>query len=152
MAKKTDRRGTAKRAANRATDRAQEGGGPRTLTETIVDFGRPMLARLERSSSPETVRDMFQIIIVVWNAHVRATPAWGDPESLHTLRALADDASQPELARTAFELLTARRAEHFAGDVRAVDHWEASYDPASGELTFVCKALLPPGAAAMNLA
>ena len=133
MAKKRPQQATAKKTS-----------APRKMTETILDFGRPLIERLGRDSKPETVHDMFQIIIIVWNAYVRAMPAWGHPESLQNLRELANDESNPELLRYAFGILTLRRVERFAHDARAVGDWAVSLNPDDGELKFGCQAVLPP--------
>lgn len=139
-----------KQAQHRAKRRtaAKKADVSRKLSETITDFGRPLIAKIEKGWTQQTVHDLFQIIVIIWNAHVRAMPAWGHPESLKTLRESANDEKLPELMRYAIGALSLRRLQRFADDDRAVDDWAVSYDRDQGTLQFGCKALLPPGRAA----
>jgi len=49
----------------------------RKISETILDFGEPVLSQLDAAMPLEVVQSTFQIVITVWNAHVMATPRWG---------------------------------------------------------------------------
>lgn len=138
-----------KRATSIARRRAVKAEKPhdatRKMSETIVDFGRPLIAQIESGASQETVQHLFQVIIIIWNAHVRATPAWGHPESLQTLREIAADEKQSELMRYAIGALAMRRLR-FRNDLRAVGDWAVAYESATRELKFSCTGILPPSA------
>ncbi|MCU0681077.1 MAG: hypothetical protein MUF34_02235 [Polyangiaceae bacterium] len=133
-----------KPAQSTAKRPAAKKGPPKKMTDTLIEFGSPIIAQLDKTSPPGVVHDLFQIIVIVWNAHVRAMPAWGRPESLRTLQDLANDEGQPELLRYAFGALTLRRFEKFRTDERAVGKWSVSLNP-DGKLEFSCEAVLPPG-------
>lgn len=130
--------------AKRRAVKAEKPHDPtRKMSETIVDFGRPLIAQIDKGASQETVQHIFQIIIIIWNAHVRATPAWGHPESLNTLREIAADEKQPELMRYAIGALAMRRL-NFRKDLRAVGDWAVAYESVTRELKFSCTGVLPP--------
>lgn len=114
----------------------------RKISETVADFGEPLLAELGPEASAQTVQAAFEFIILVWNAHVCAMPRWGQPRYLaelqHTLQASTTaDASMAE----AFRTLSQRRAEHFRADARAVGEW--SVEKRDGRWHLKCDARAP---------
>lgn len=113
----------------------------RKISETIADFGTPLLEELGPGASPETVRAAFEFAILVWNAHVCAMPRWGQPRELahlqRRLQSTAANAAQVE----AFRLLSQRRADHFATDARAVGEW--SVETRDGRWQLKCDARTP---------
>lgn len=115
----------------------------RKISETIVDFGAPLLGDLDADQSIEIVRAVFTIAITVWNAHVTAMPVWGKPELLEQLKALLRDPNTaPELVKTYAELSERRRA-HFHDDPRAVGEWNVQFDH-RGRVRLHCEAHVPP--------
>ena len=102
----------------------------RKISETIIDFGAPLIFDLDKNQPIEIVRATFTIVIMVWNAHVMAMPVWGKPKPAAE-------------ARAAYNELTARRLEHFASDPRAVGNWNVAFD-ANGRLRVHCEAHVPP--------
>ncbi len=117
----------------------------RKMSETLIDFGNPLVRRIKKDSTAQYVDDLFQIIVIIWNAHVRAMRAWGDPAPLRALQDIAADENQPEIMRYAIGALSLRRVQHFRDDVRMVHDWSVSYNPEGGELKFTCQGALPPG-------
>ena len=49
----------------------------RKISDTIIDFGEPLIGQLDADQPLETVRRTFEIVIMVWNA--LAMPRWGQP-------------------------------------------------------------------------
>ena len=129
--------------------RSSPGGAPspavpsRKISETIIDFGAPLIFDLDKNQPIEIVRSVFTIVITVWNAHVMAMPVWGKPQLLEQLgellRALG---TAPEMLDTCAEL-TARRQLHFADNPRAVGEWKIEFDHA-GRVRLHCDARIPP--------
>jgi hypothetical protein len=115
----------------------------RKISETVVDFGAPLIAQLDSHQSLETVRAVFNIVITVWNAHVMAMPVWGQPEVLKQLRALMRISDTPPEMAKAFTDLSARRRKNFRDDPRAVGQWNIQFDPA-GRVRLYCEAHVPP--------
>ena len=115
----------------------------RKISETIIDFGAPLICELDTHQPIEIVRALFTIVITVWNAHVMAMPVWGKPQLLEQLGELVQAASAPpELLATCIEL-AARREQHFADDPRAVGQWNVEFDQ-SGSVRLHCDAHVPP--------
>ena len=118
----------------------------RKISETIIDFGAPLIFDLDPNQPIEIVRSVFTIVIMVWNAHVMAMPVWGKPELLEHLRELL---RTPGAARELIDTCTkleARRQEDFAKDPRAVGEWNVQFDHA-GRVRLHCEAHVPPSLA-----
>ena len=95
----------------------------RKISETILDFGEPLLSQLDSDAPKDVLESTLTIVITVWNAHVTAMPRWGQPQflaDLHTQLSSAD--ALPELV-DAVRTLSQRRLELFASDGRAVGEW-----------------------------
>ena len=131
-------------AADRSAQRAPALGIPqRKISETIIDFGAPLIADLDPSQPLEIVRSVFAIVITVWNAHVMAMPVWGKPQLLEQLgELLRSPGTAAQLIDTCAEL-AARRHQHFAQDPRAVGEWSVVIDQA-GRVRLHCDARIPP--------
>ena len=115
----------------------------RKISETIIDFGAPLIFDLDKDQPIEIVRSVFTIVIMVWNAHVTAMPAWGKPQLLEELgKLLLSPGAAPQLIDTCKEL-AARRQQHFADDLRAVGEWNVEFDHA-GRVRLHCDARIPP--------
>ena len=113
----------------------------RKISETIVDFGEPLIHQLDTAQPYEVVRSTFEIVVLVWNAHVMAMPRWGQPRHLAELHARLQDPQLPAPMVEAFKALTQRRAERFATDARAVGEWSVAQ--AAGQWRFRCDARVP---------
>jgi hypothetical protein len=66
------------------------------------------------------MRATLDFIVCVWDGHVLAMPCWHQPEILEALEAIMRASATPCDVRRAYEQLTVRRCERFAGDARAV--------------------------------
>ena len=134
-------------AVDRSAAGAQAVGVPqRKISETIIDFGAPLIADLDPSQPLEIVRSVFAIVITVWNAHVMSMPVWGRPQLLQQLGELLQaPGSAPQLIDTCAQL-AARRQQHFAQDPRAVGEWSVTIDP-QGRVRLHCEARVPPALA-----
>lgn len=114
----------------------------RKISETVLDFGAPVLADLRRTESMEVLRATFELVITVWNAHVTAMPVWGKPESLDQLQRILLSPAAPQEMIRAVHALTARRREHFAEDPRAVGQWSITIE-SDGNIRLHCEAHAP---------
>ncbi len=117
----------------------------RKISETVVDFGDPLIRQLDADQPYETVHSTFDIVIMIWNAHVMAMPRWGKPRFLADLQKRAEDPRMPVQFAQAFDLLSQRRAERFASDARAVGEWSVVQH--SGQWRLRCDARAPDAAA-----
>jgi hypothetical protein len=115
----------------------------RKISETIIDFGAPLIAHLDADQSIETVRAVFETVITVWNAHVTAMPVWGEPQFLEQLERRLGTAGFAPQAIEACRALAARRRQHFADDPRAVGEWSVTIDHAR-RVRLHCDARVPP--------
>jgi len=95
----------------------------RKISETILDFGEPVLCQLDSALPLDVVQTAFKIVITVWNAHVLATPRWGQPQALADLHERMRDPQMPPDMVDAMRALSQRRLERFASDGRAVGEW-----------------------------
>ena len=88
------------------------------------------------------VRVTFEIVIVIWNAHVTAMSVWGQPQFLaQLLDQLRSSQAPPEFVN-AYDELTRRRHEQFANDARAVGTWTVAVK--RGKLRLHCDAHAAP--------
>ena len=104
----------------------------RKLSETILDFGEPLLSQLGCVPPIDVMRNALRIVIAVWNAHVMAMPLWGSPQHLAHMRDLVGRHAAPPLTRELFEALSTRRLERFGDDPRAVGAWDILPDGHNG--------------------
>ena len=117
----------------------------RKISETIADFGAPVIGRLDADLPYEVVHSTFEIVILVWNAYVMAMPRWGQPRFLADLRRRMLEPQTPAPFVEAFHALSKRRAERFASDARAVGEWSVLQH--SGQWRLRCDARVPDVAA-----
>lgn len=114
----------------------------RKISETILDFGAPLIFDLDTDQPIEIVHATMTIVITIWNAHVMAMPVWGKPDVLDQLEdLLRSPRAAPELIQT-YHDLSQRRHEHFASDPRSVGEWNVTIDAA--RLRLACTAHVPP--------
>ncbi len=132
--------------------RARRKGAPKSWVETkisgtIAEFGLPLIEQLPSDPSRRLCEQTFELIIMIWNAHVLAR-FWGEPQHLaalkDTLRNAVAEGVLPIDALDEFETLSARRQRPpFVDDPRAVGHWELR-ETAAGNWNLRCDARLPP--------
>jgi hypothetical protein len=116
----------------------------RKISETIADFGDPLIRQLEPDEAVETVHSTFEIVILIWNAHVMAMPRWGKPRFLADLHQRLLDPRTPAQFAQAFELLSQRREQRFASDARGVGEWSVAKE--AGQWRLRCDARVPESA------
>lgn len=131
--------------------RARRKGAPKSwastkISATIVEFGQPLIEQLPPAPSRELCEKTFQLIVLIWNAHVFER-FWDQPQHLvdlaDTLRNAVAEGALPIDALEAFEMLSARRQEsRFVNDPRAVGHWELR-ETSAREWNLRCDARLP---------
>jgi len=114
----------------------------RKLSETILDFGEPMLAQFRGLARPEDCQGLLQIIITIWNAHVMAMPIWGHPEHLAELVRVSYGKESPPQLRAAFDQLSLRRMHQFEDDPRIVGQWEVEL-PSPSNFLLRCETRIP---------
>jgi hypothetical protein len=116
----------------------------RKISETILDFGEPLLAEFSFESPIDIVYAGHQFVIAVWNAHVMASPRWGQPGLLAQMRDIANAAPENQPMREALAVLSARRTEpRFANVSYTVGEWHIKIKH-DRSLSFFCDAREPP--------
>jgi hypothetical protein len=96
----------------------------RKISETVIDFGEPLVSELDSGMPIEVIRSVFEMVITVWNAHVTAMPRWGRPQFLADLERRLDDPQMPPEVVAALRTLSSRRSlPRFVSDDRAVGEW-----------------------------
>jgi hypothetical protein len=93
-------------------------GSGRKLSETVIDFARPILDAEAAQIDEHHMRDVLGFAITVWNSVVAAAQA-GETLDAATLR--AEFSADRWLAWV--EPLLTRKRERFGDDVRLVGHW-----------------------------
>ena len=114
----------------------------RKISETILDFGEPLVGQLDATLPLDVTQSTFKIVITVWNAHVLAMPRWGQPQVLADLHERMRDPQVPPEMVEAVRTLSQRRLERFADDGRAVGEW--SLVMADDGWRLRCDARVPP--------
>jgi hypothetical protein len=118
----------------------------RTLNESILHLAAPLLEPLGSAPSPEDVRNVLEIAVNLWNAHVRASLFWGrpNPKPLVAVRKAMCGKQAVSGSTDTFELLSARWRKEFTFDPRLVAEW--SFDATNdGRHQLVCVTTLPDG-------
>jgi hypothetical protein len=78
-------------------NKANAGKTERKISETILDFGEPLLSEAITEDTPiAVVREIYKLVVLVWNAHVAATPRWADPGHLQMLQQIAASPQTPD--------------------------------------------------------
>ena len=109
--------------------------------QTILDFGEPLLEQFDEEFPTEALRTALKIVITIWNAHVLATPVWGESVHLHGIAHLiVQGKTEPEMAML-LGVLGQRWHQRFSDDPRAVGEW--SIERGAGACRFRCDARLP---------
>ena len=98
-------------------------GSGRKLSETVLDFARPMIDAERAGSDEDRLRRVLGFAITVWN-EVVATAQAGAPLDAARLRTRVS--TPPWLGWV--ERLLARKQERFADDLRLVGAWHVRRD------------------------
>lgn len=112
------------------------------ISATLARFVEPALQSLGGAPSEGALRELFTVAVSVWNAHVLAMPAWGDPSALERVREHLRGPNAPLHHAHVFTVLSDRRASLFAEDPRFVREWELSVAPGQ-PYALRCKAAIP---------
>jgi hypothetical protein len=83
----------------------------RKISETILDFGDPLLGQLDAALPLDVIRSTLKIVITVWNAQVMAMPRGGPPQFLADLHERMRDPQMPREMVEAMRTLSQRRLE-----------------------------------------
>lgn len=119
-------------------------GSFRKLSETLFDFGEPLLSQLGSDAPLPAMKQAMQLVITAWNAGAMALPEWGEPELLHQLEQML---VQPTMASPLCGLLKqmlVRRREQLSLDLRTVGEWSLLPQADAGWV-LRCAAHLPAG-------
>jgi hypothetical protein len=119
----------------------------RKISETLLEFGDPLLSQLE-DPTVEEFRVALTIVIVVWNVH-GLSKTTGESrsayvEELARVRQRLFDEGAPAIFLAAINALEARRDSDYGDDPRCVGEWALLPDGAAG-YKFRCDARLPGG-------
>ncbi|MCY1200749.1 hypothetical protein D9M68_457030 [compost metagenome] len=126
-------------------NKASAGKAERKISETILEFGEPFLSEAITESTPiVVVREAYKLVVLVWNAHVSATPRWGNPGHLQMLRQLAAGPQMPPEGRACIEMLSRRWREKFSDAKYCVGEWHVKIRD-DDTLSFFCDAREAPG-------
>jgi hypothetical protein len=118
----------------------------RALSESILHLAAPLLEPLGPVPAPDDSRRALELAVSIWNAHVVASPLWGDPKpkGLAELRKATRGEQAPAGLADAFELLSVRWRAEFSFDPRLVGDWSfEATEPGRHDL--VCATTLPEG-------
>ncbi|MBP0596291.1 hypothetical protein J8I87_43265 [Paraburkholderia sp. LEh10] len=125
-------------------NKASAGKAERKISETILDFGEPLLSEAVTEDTPiAAVRELYKLVVLVWNAHVAATPRWGDPGHLQMLQQMASSPQMPSQARAWIGKLSQRWREKFSDAKYCVAEWHVKIKD-DDTLSFFCDAREAP--------
>jgi hypothetical protein len=102
--------------------------GSSEFADTLIDFGGPVLEILSSRPAEGDVREAVELLVSVWNAHALAQPAWGSPDALQELDAIATSADAPHFLKRVLSVLSERRKSRFTDDARVAEEWAISGD------------------------
>lgn len=129
---------------NETMNQASAGKAERKISETILDFGGPLLSEAITEDTPiAVVRETYKLVVLVWNAHVAATARWGDPSYLQMLRQMAAAPQMPPQGRACIETLSRRWREKFSDAKYCVGEWHVRIKH-DDTLSFLCDAREAP--------
>lgn len=119
--------------------------GCRKISETLLDFARPLLDDLPPDVTPERMHEALKVAVTAWNAVVLT--AWeGERDWITETRAslLAQRGTGRDAALRIFDALVRRkRKRRFAGDLRAVSDVHVRWAEDGEELRVAAVARLP---------
>ncbi len=116
----------------------------RKISATILEFGEPYLSQLVTEDAQiMVVREAYKLVVLVWNAHVSATPRWGRPQFLAMLEQQKLNPAMPAEARGFLDFLSQRWEEKFSDVPYCVGEWHVKIKH-DGTMSFACDARLPP--------
>jgi hypothetical protein len=115
----------------------------RTLSDTLLEFARPLLEHLPSDATPEQGEEVMRLAVTVWNAIV--ADRW-ERGTFHLREVHAHLEAAEEPGRTVMlsvlDALVARKRLLFEADLRAIGRFELS-GSASGKLRVRAEARRP---------
>jgi hypothetical protein len=124
--------------------KASAGKTERKISETILDFGEPLLSEAITEETPiAVVREIYKLVVLIWSAHVAANAPRGDPSYLHVLQQMATSPQVPSQARAWIGKLSNRWREKFSDAKYCVGHWHVKIKD-DDTLSFFCDAREAP--------
>ncbi|CAB3803948.1 hypothetical protein LMG28688_05876 [Paraburkholderia caffeinitolerans] len=105
-------------------NKASTGNTERKISGTILDFGEPLLSEAITEDTPiAAVPEINRLVVLVWNAHVTASPRWGDPGHLQMLQKMTASPQMPSQARAWIGKLSHRWREKFSDARYCAGEW-----------------------------
>ena len=119
----------------------------RKISETLLEFGDPLLGLLE-DPTVEEFRAALTVVIAVWNVHGLSITT-GDTRSVYLgeiarIRQWLFDEGAPAILLAGVDTLSARRVSDYCDDPRCIGDWDLLPDEAGG-YKLRCDARLPGG-------
>lgn len=125
-------------------NKASAGKPEHKISETILDFGEPLISEAITEDTPiAVVREIYKLVVLVWNTHVAANAPRGDPSYLQMLQQMAASPQMPSEARDWIGKLSNRWREEFADAKYCVGHWHVKIKD-DDTLSFYCDAREAP--------
>ena len=120
-----------KKVKTKPSKESQPRAPKRDISETLIDFTKPILELLDREVPYNTFEKVFQIAVTVWNAvvldHLNITSQYTDK-----LESTVQNTDMPLMETLVHELIE-RKRNQFAQDLRIIGECQASLN-AAGEL------------------
>lgn len=118
----------------------------RDLSEAVLFLAAPLLQPLGPKPAHDDVHSAVGLAIDLWNAHVKASEFWGDPQPkpLAALRRKMCGKKVPTSQCETFELLCSMWDKEFFIDPRLVGEWSLEIND-DGRVKLTCETTLPDG-------
>jgi hypothetical protein len=120
-----------------------DGSGPeRPISETLLDYARPLLAQVGESTTQRELLESMKLVVTIWNA--LTVDAWGMGKAhVAELEAVMAGPDAPAELRNVFAELVRRKRELFPGDLRAIAELDV-VELGPGRFVISAQARLPP--------
>lgn len=109
----------------------------RKISETLIDFAKPVIEVIDENTTERDLRDGFTIAITVWNAHVLDTANGTRAYNEMIRKALGAQFETNPLVQS----LIRRKRDDFFEDMRAISDWTVRYE--NGDLNLRAEARDP---------
>lgn len=97
----------------------------RKISETLIDFAQPILALVDNTTPPETLRTGLEIAVTLWNAYT-LDRVNGNQRFREMIEEQLGDRFHSD---PIFRILMERRELHFTDDLRLIADVSVSFDP-----------------------
>jgi hypothetical protein len=141
-----ERLGTDPCASALVTAPSDSSSSERSITETLLDYARPLLAQVCESTTQQELLESMKLVVTIWNA--MAVDAWGVGKAhLAELEAAMAGPDAPAELRAVFAEFVRRKRELFPRDLRAIAEL-AVVENGPGKFAISAQARLPQHLAA----